>query len=176
MRNLNVGVDSQCLSYLIDTVVGVEEPTDILAEEKKSLIRAWFYQPGTFYVTETVVKECSNIRNIERRELHDNFIAPLFVDAPIRDNSSVESRVKRYMKFHAKENDCRILAEARDLDLDVLLSYDSDFVRRLSLVEKEVILIKPSNHWANLGVLRGAAPETVPRNGNPLANTSWWQW
>ena len=176
METVNVGIDSQCLSYLIDAVVDVEEPTDVLAEEKKSLIRAWFYQPGTFYVTETVVNECSDIRNSERRELHDRFIAPLFIDAPIRDRGKVKSNVKIYMNAHSKENDCRILAEAKDLGLNVLLSYDGDFVKRLSIVENAVTLIKPSDYWTSLGIPRGAAPETVPANSNPLASESWWRW
>ena len=103
IKNQNVGIDSQCLSYLIDAVVDVEEPVDPLAEEKKSLIRTWFYLPGTFYVSETVVKECSKIRNSERRELHDRFIVPLFIDAPVRNSSAVEKQTAKYMERHAEK-------------------------------------------------------------------------
>lgn len=74
-----VGLDSQCLSYLIDAVAGIEEPTDPLAEERKALIRVWFYTPETYYVLETVAKEVSAIRAVERREFHEDFVRPLSV-------------------------------------------------------------------------------------------------
>ena len=38
----HVGLDSQCLSYLLDGIAGISEPTDALAEEKKALLRTWF--------------------------------------------------------------------------------------------------------------------------------------
>ncbi len=59
MKHINgphVGLDSQCLSYLLDGIVGVSEPTDSLAEEKKALLRSWFYKPGTFILSETAIK------------------------------------------------------------------------------------------------------------------------
>ena len=88
----------------------------------------------------------------------------------------MENHVNTYMSDHSRENDCRILAEAKDLDLDVLLSYDRNFVKRLSGVEKAVTLIRPSDYWVSLGIPRGATPETVPANSNPLAAESWWRW
>ena len=75
-----------------------------------------------------------------------------------------------------KKNDCLILAEAKDLGLDVLLSYDSDILKRLASVEKEVVLIRPSDYWNSLGVPRGADLQTVPHNTNPLSQKTWWRW
>ena len=74
-----VGLDSQCLSYLLDAVAEVQEPIDALAEERKALIRIWFYTPGTFYVSETVVKEVAAIRAADRREFHESFVRTLSV-------------------------------------------------------------------------------------------------
>ncbi len=71
----HVGLDSQCLSYLLYAIGGISEPTDLLAEEKKALLRSWFYKPGTFVLTETVISEVSRIRNIDRREFHESFIS-----------------------------------------------------------------------------------------------------
>ncbi len=76
---MNVGLDSQCLSYLIDSVSDVAEPIDPLAEERKALIRVWFYTPGTFYVSETVLDEVAKIRDVDRRALHKGFVDPLFL-------------------------------------------------------------------------------------------------
>jgi hypothetical protein len=70
----HVGLDSQCLSYLLDAIAGISEPTDLLAAEKKALLRSWFYKSGTFVLTETVISEVSRIRNIDRREFHEHVV------------------------------------------------------------------------------------------------------
>lgn len=85
-----IGLDSQCLSYLLDSIAGINEPQDALAEEKKALLRIWFYQPGTFILGETVISEVAKIRNLERREFHHDFIRTLFLDYPVRDLATVK--------------------------------------------------------------------------------------
>ncbi len=175
MQERKVGLDSQCLSYLIDAIDGVEEPTDPLAEEKKALLRTWFYLPSTFYVSETVVSECADIRHIDRRELHEIFIRTGFLDLPIRDRAKVGERVAQLMKAHPEEPDCRILAEAEDLGLDTLLTYDRNFMKRLNSLSV-VTLACPSAFWDSLSIPRGVRPVTVPSTTNPLSKQSWWRW
>ena len=175
-KEIGIVLDSQCLSYLIDATVNFDEPTGDLAEEKKALIRIWFYQPETFWVTETVVSECANISNTKRRKLHESFIKPLFVDLPIRDKSLVRKRAVAYMLFHPKENDCGILAEAVDQGAKVVLSYDGDFLKRLASVESLVSLLKPSEYWARLDIQPGSSPINVPHESNPLSTKGWWKW
>jgi hypothetical protein len=54
MRNLSeIGLDSQCLTYLISALENVAAPTDRLAEQKVSLVRLYLYTPGTVWVTPT---------------------------------------------------------------------------------------------------------------------------
>src|SRR3989344_2530984 len=158
MQKYNVGLDSQCLSYLLDAIKDVEEPTNPQSDEKKALLRTWFYQPGTFIVPETVVLECANIRNMDRREFHDGFIRTLFLNYPVRDTVSVEARANHLMSLHSKVNDCRILAEAEDLGLHALLTYDRDFLRRLGRASEIVSVMAPSGYWSGLRILRGARP------------------
>ena len=71
-RSPQIGLDSQSLSYLLDAIVGIEEPTDILATEKKALVRSWFYRPGgfAFTLTATVIAEVRQIPDATRREFH----------------------------------------------------------------------------------------------------------
>jgi predicted nucleic acid-binding protein len=175
-RYPQIGLDSQCLSYLLDAIAGIGEPKDSLASEKKALLRSWFYKPGTFTLTETVISEVGRIRNAERRELHESFIRTLFLDYPVRDLSSVQSRAGQFQVTHPKLSDCRILAEAEELGLDIVLTYDHDFWKRLQGASPTTKLIKPSVYWAGLNVPSGAKPMTVPHHSNPLSQQQWWRW
>ena len=176
MEQLKVGLDSQCLSYIIDVLVGVEEPTDPLANERKALVRAWFYRPvpWTFYVSETVVSECARIRDEDRQERHERFIDDLFENPPRYDSAAVVARATKLMEIHPKLNDCCILAEAEDLGLDTLLTYDADFRRRLAPVSR-VVVTTPSAYWDGLDISRGVRPQIMPDPTNPLSRQSWWR-
>lgn len=171
-----VGLDSQCLSYLLDAIVGISEPTDLIAEEKKALTRSWFYKPGTFVLTETVISEVSRIRNVDRREFHESFIRTLFLDYPVRDLAAVRMRAAQFEVYHQKPCDCRILAEAEELSLDFLLTYDHEFWKRLSMVSDKTKLMKPLAYWASCGIPKDSEPVTVPHHTNPLSVQSWWRW
>lgn len=175
-REPKVGLDSQCLSYLLDAVAGIEEPTDALAGERKALIRIWFYTLGTFYVSETVVKEVGAIRTADRREFHDGFVQTLFLDLPVRDRAAVELRTAQLMVSHPQMNDCRVLAEAEDLGLCAILTYDREFKRRLDSASGVVEVMMPSAYWSSLNIPEGASPITAPHHSNPLSGQSWWRW
>jgi hypothetical protein len=171
-----VGLDSQSLSYLLDGIADISEPTDRLAEEKKALLRSWFYKPGTFILTETVISEVIRIRDIDRREFHESFIRTLFLDYPVRDLAAVQARALQFEVYHPEYSDCRIMAEAEELELDFVLTYDHDFWKRLSNSSDTTKLIKPSAYWVNLGIPKGTRPVTVPHHTNPLSEQSWWLW
>lgn len=171
-----VGLDSQCLSYLLDGISGVSEPTDSLAAEKVALLRSWFYLAGTFTLTETVLTEVRKIRNSERRDLHESAVRTLFLDYPVRDDDATTSRAKLFQAKHPKQNDCRILAEAEELGLDILLTYDCKFWKRLRSSSAITRLMKPLDYWASLRIPRGAQPRTVPHHTNPLSQEMWWRW
>ena len=182
-RNPYVGLDSQSLSYLLDAVAGISEPIDVLQLEKKALVRSWFYKPGdfSFILTETVVSEVSKISNIERREFHESFIRTLFLDYPVRDINAVQARAEEFQKYHVGFSDCLILAEAEDIGLDILITYDHDFWRRLQNVSHTTKIMKPNDYWLQLGIPKGATPTTVPYNpnpedANPLSFQQWWRW
>jgi predicted nucleic-acid-binding protein len=172
----HVSLDSNCLSYLLDGIGGVSEPTDDLAGEKIALLRSWFYKTGTFILTETVISEVSRIRNIDRREFHESFINTLFLDYPVRDLASVKTRTFEFEKHHGGHNDCRILAEAEELGIDFVLTYDKEFLKRLSESSYTTKLMRPSAYWVNLDIPKGANPVTVPHYSNPLSEQSWWHW
>lgn len=169
-----VGLDSQCLSYLIDAIAGISEPTDSFAEEKKALLRSWFYTSGTFILTETVVSEINRIRNKDRRELHEGFMDTLFLSYPTKNQIFIREKSAQFELIHPEPNDCRILAEAEELNLKFLLTYDHDFWKKLSQASTTTTLIKPSTYWSYLNIPKGAKPITVPHPTNPLKD--WWRW
>lgn len=168
-KTRHIGLDSQCLSYLLDAMATVGEPRDPLREEKIALLRIWFYQPGTFILTETVISEVARIRNQERREFHNSFIQTLFLDYPVRDRTAVRARAAHFEQVHPEASDCQILAEAEELQLDFVLTYDHNFLKRLSTTDSAPKVVKPSSYWNSLGILKGAKPVTVPDNTNPLS-------
>ena len=172
----HVSLDSQCLSYLLDVIAGVSEPTDLLADERKALIRSWFYKPGTFVLTETVISEVSRIRNVDRREFHESFIRTLFLDYPVRDLAGVQAKAAQFEAYHPKPCDCRILAESEELGSDFLLTYDYEFWKRLSKVSDKTKLMKPLDYWTSWGIPRGSEPMTVQPNKNPFSTKTCWRW
>jgi predicted nucleic acid-binding protein len=176
MSKQKVGLDSQCLSYLIDAAAGVAEPTDSLAEERKALLRLWFYISERFYISETVVSECARIRQVDRREIHGSFGSDTYWGMPVRDPATIAVRTKVLLQNHTKQNDCLVLAEAEDLGLDTLLTYDVDFRKRLGSKSQVVTLITPSDFWISQNVPKGSPPKVVPHNTNPLSQVLWWRW
>lgn len=177
-RYPQVGLDSQCLSYLLDAIADISEPRDRLSLEKIALLRSWFYRPGTFAftLTQTVISEVEKIPDVARRNNHESFIRTLFNEPRVEDFAYVRDRTAHFKLTHPKLRDCQILAEAEELGLDIVLTYDHDFWKRLHGASPTTRLIKPSVYWAELNVPRGAEPRTVPHHTNPLSQQAWWRW
>jgi predicted nucleic acid-binding protein len=171
-----IGIDSQCTSYLIDAMQGVEKPSDNFALEKIALFRTYLYTTGTLYVTPTVTEECSAIRNIARKELHESYLMVLFGESQIQDSDNIELRVNELSHYHNGNNDCRILAEAEEAEFTALLTYDNDFLSRLQGVSSLVKLYRPTEYWSQLNIAQGSKPDKIPHKSNPMAQQEWWKW
>jgi len=115
---MKVAADSQCFSFLIDAINGITRPTDGIAHEKIALFRTYLYLPETLYATPTVLNECSKIRDITRKELHDSYFMVLFDEVFIEDRDKVIELSGQYSSFHSGKNDCYILAEAELANID----------------------------------------------------------
>jgi predicted nucleic acid-binding protein len=123
-----IGLDSQCLTYLISALEGVAAPTDSLAEQKVALVRLYLYTPGTLWVTPTVEREFLRIRNEERRATHVSWTSVLFGVRLITDVARVEQRAASLQQVHPDIDDRTVLAEAEDIGFATLASFDTDFV------------------------------------------------
>jgi hypothetical protein len=71
---IQVGLDSQCLSYIIDIMGSTSRLSEKVATEQLALIRIYLYTEGTFWVTPQVANECKRIGSEEYRELHESFM------------------------------------------------------------------------------------------------------
>jgi hypothetical protein len=170
-----IGLDSQCLSYLLDAFEGVGPPTGDLAEQKLALVRLFLYTPGTLWITPTVEREFLRIRDPKRRSNHVSWTNVHFGVRPISDPDAVRRRALHLADLHPDEDDCLVLAEAEQIGLSTLLSFDFDFVRRLS-PGTELALTRPAHFWESLAVAKDSRPDKVPAAGNPLGQQTWWRW
>jgi len=171
-----MGVDSNCLSFIIDAFEGIQKPTDGLAEQKIALARIFFYTGQTFLTVPTVKRECEDIKDLVLKAKHQNWMMTHFGTLPIREPpEEIARRAKHFQQFHPKERDCMVLAEAEAAQLAILLTFDFDFVDRLT-GKSNVVLVKPLDCWKALGIPKGAPPKTVPHPTNPLIDQSWWVW
>lgn len=171
-----VGLDSQCFTYLIDAIQGIGPPTSPPEEEKISLLRIYLFSNSTLFITPTVKTEYLSIRNQEHRESHESFLNVLFDEWPIDDTCAVKLRARNLEKDHNQKNDCMIFAEAENIGMRTLLSYDKEFLRRLRGKSPSLQLVKPSEYWAQLAIPRGMRPNKIPDRRNPLSAQTWWRW
>lgn len=172
---MNVALDSNCASYVIDTFNAVVEPVGDLAIEKKALFQTFVYVVKTFWVTPTVREECAAISDAARRLNHESFFASLFPTAHPTNAAQVIALACAFESLHPDARDCRILAEAVASELNVLISFDKRLVRHLAGAAKPLQLMLPTEFWQRFGVSRGATPLNVPTTTNPLREESWWQ-
>jgi hypothetical protein len=171
----DIGMDSQCLSFLIDALTGVSAPSGSLADQQTALTRLWLYTPGTLWTTTTVITECARIRNCDRREIHRSWTNVHFGERPIYDAPWVTRRAQHLGQFHDGIEDCTILAEAEDIGFQFLVTYDFDFLNRLQSKSAKVALTEPLDLWRSLDIPAGARPTKVPDEMNPLAVQRWWR-
>lgn len=171
----STGIDSNCLSFIVDALDGIETPADGIAAQKIALARIFFYGGQTLFTTPTVRAECDRISNAVRREKHHSWMMTHFGTLPVRvPQHALKARALVLQQFHPKERDCMILAEAEALQLAILLSFDFDFVERLK-GKTTIKLMKPLDSWQLMGTPKGATPKTIPTSDNLLAAQQWWR-
>jgi predicted nucleic-acid-binding protein len=155
--------------------MGLHERTDSLADQKKALVRVFLYDRWGLYVTPTVVVECAAIRNVARAELHASWLNTLFAETTIINVAAVDARARALQAHHSGANDCRIVAEAEDAGVTVMLTFDDDMIARLT-PHTSLRLVRPLDYWNSLGIAPGSQPATSPHATNPLLQQTWWRW
>ncbi len=173
-KRSNTGLDSQCYTYLIDAMAGLDEPTDDLAEQRIALFRTLLYRESGLFISPTVRMEYKRIRDGVRASFHEEWTT-LFPETQPINPSRIDARTNELRALHDDPDDCRILAEAEDSGLSVLLSFDSKFIARLGRASA-VAIRRPLDYWLSLHIPRGSMPVMSPRSDNPMASQTWWRW
>ncbi|WP_154222911.1 hypothetical protein [Marinicella rhabdoformis] len=179
MKQLIITLDSQCFTYLALTFFNQKEPLGDLAQEKVALFRSFVYGEVELSIVPTVEEEWKQIKDIAKYKQH-NDVNEILIPTLSPYYSSLSSEkislyTEKYLQYHPKKNDCKILSEAEVLNCDFFVSYDNDLINRLSKVS-ETSILKPKELWKMLDVPRGAKPKVIPKGENPMVNEVWWKW
>jgi hypothetical protein len=174
-----VGFDSNTLTYLVESMDLAYDPAmdeSNLANERVALLRIYLYGGVQFHVVPTVTGEYQKIKNNLKKETHESLCRILLFDEPwnLKD-SDIKRKVTDYLNLHNKEHDCRIIAEAELGRLNILLTCDSEILKRLQ-ENNNIDIMLPSTYWSNLAIERGSQTVFSPYETNPLIKKSWWKW
>lgn len=164
------------MTYLVKAMSEVCQPVGDVAEEKIALLRIYLYRDDTLYISPTVRAEYEKIQEEARKHYHHNADEVVLGNTLDADQTRIDSRADEYFALHPKRNDCRILAESELGGADILLTYDTDFLKRLKGKAHKVKLFTPSELWSQLQIPKGTSPAKSPAPSNPLAKESWWVW
>jgi hypothetical protein len=177
--NQKIAIDSNSHTYLIEAVSPDYEPENDssgLLEERKSMIRILLYKRQPFYVLPSVRKEYERIKDVIWRHEHEEIAKVLLLDhiGNIDDNN-INTMKKLFIKYHNKELDCLILAEAEAANMNILLSCDKKFIKRFSLLSTNVRIMRPTEYLQGLNIAPGTKPIWRPHPSNPLSKKTWWK-
>lgn len=174
---MNISIDSNAVTYLKEVIDNYYPSRDIskLGIERLSMIRIRFYTGKRFYILPTVRNELYNIADIDNW-LHHNIIIDMLDKRMWHfDEKIILERKTYFYKYHKKDNDCQILAEAEAARMDIFLSCDNDFISRLGEKANGVFITSPSMFWSSLTFQPGTKPELRPMSSNPLYRKRWWR-
>jgi predicted nucleic acid-binding protein len=177
--NQKISIDSNSHTYLIEAVCPDYEPekdNSGLFEERRSMIRILLYRHQPFYVLPTVQEEYKRIKNLNWKEEHEEFTNILLLDYRGKlDNNKIAMRKKALLFYHNKEIDCQILAEAEAAGMDIILTCDQRFIKRLGSQTLNVKILKPTEYLEKLNIPPGTKPIWRPAPSNPLSKKKWWK-
>lgn len=173
-----IAIDSNALTYFIGAIESAYDPsldTPNLAAQKVAMLRIYFYRGEPFYIVPTVEQEYKRITEDGKRNIHGDVHSILLLDFIWDiDENEIIKRANSYSNFHPDPKDCRIVAEAELGGIEVLLSFDRQFINRLRHNTVSIVLMQPSDYWNILNIAPGTRPILSPHKSNPLSHKTWW--
>ncbi|MCX5888600.1 MAG: type II toxin-antitoxin system VapC family toxin [Deltaproteobacteria bacterium] len=170
-----IAIDSNLITYLLEAMSpGYDPLSDQLSNERRAMIRIALYIHYKIYVLPTVKAEYNRIPDRMKRLEHEGQTI-LNTRQWKFDDQRVEERKKDFLLYHKnKEADCRILAEAEYVKMNILLSYDKKFIEKLNLKANGLEIIRPTEYWDRMDVSPMAQPKRRPVPSTPLWQLRWW--
>jgi hypothetical protein len=149
-REPRIAFDSQAVIYFLRANRGEEFPprsaelSDHDRQHIATIRLAMAYYP---IVVPTAEAECLAVADDAAAEERWRFFCSFFLQANNLEGTDVEGRAKRFMRLHAGEGDCRIVAEAICEGADVLVTDDRRLQKRLSTTAAPLLLLTPAEAW-----------------------------
>jgi len=172
-----IGLDTNCVTFLVEAMSPgtATSKSKTLDDQRLALFRTFLYQKELFRLLPAVEAECQEIGDAEKKRIHYLVYVVNMIDVLNIKQKHVESLQTKFLRDHSSEKDCRILAEAEAGGLQGLVSFDSDFRKRLN-GKSPVAIMSPTEYWDSLGILKGSTPNRVPDPTNPMASATFWRW
>jgi hypothetical protein len=176
-----IAIDSNILSYFVDVTLPNYNPLndhEPLRREKISTLRIALYtdvRDNRLYILPIVDSEWQLISDNQRRFLHSMGKLVVFSSRPWKIDQNMLIQFKsEFFIDHPKENDCRLLAEALLSGMNIVLTNDKDFIKKLSC-KTTVTILTPSAYLEKLRIKPGTTPVRRPDSSNPLSQKNWWK-
>ena len=174
-----VALDANCVTFYMEAMWDDYDPardnTEI-APERAALLRAWLFTDITYTLLPAAEAEYKCIRDRARLEAHNAVAGALMLDvADPLPEAVVSARASELRISHGGAADCRTLAEAELVPVEVLLTFDKQMIARLRDKSKSVRIMKPSEYLHSLDLGPHAQPVLRPKPENPLSEKTWWK-
>ena len=177
----HLAFDSHVLSYfLAANAPGYDPATDPereLAPQRLAAFRlAWWTK---VYLLPVLEREVHPISGEAKRTEHLSWVYYRFLVEvlPARlDEGRVSRRTVQLETAHGGRNDCRLVAEAEEIDeIEMVATNDTDMIARLQ-PHTRLLLRRPADLWGELEIPRGTPPRWRPADGHPHEDAAWWRW
>jgi len=152
----------------------LSDPQHELADERVAAYRLFLHE-AALSIVPTVSGEIEAIPKLKAREAHIALRDVHLVEILGLDEGAVQKRTEELLRYHPKEKDCRIVAEAELGGLMILLTFDRELLKNLG-GKTQLYLVSPSERWRQLQIPYGTPPQWAPHPSNPLYKALWWRW
>jgi hypothetical protein len=178
---VTAAIDSNILTYFLQAASGLYNFSNDwqrdLRAERLAAMRLFLYG-AQLVIVPKVMKEAEDIGHSPKRKHHLEWIWVHFAQVlpTAVDEQEVSAREAGYLALHAKEKDCRAVAEAESAELERFLTFDKKLLKHLAGNTERILVQTPSQCWADLAIPTGTPPKWEPAPTNPLAEVDWWRW
>jgi hypothetical protein len=181
---MRIAFDSHVITYFLQANQDGYDPESdldaVLAAQRVATFRLFLYCEEEPIVLPTVAKEVEIIPDAAIRQehivwthYHWHEVLPDSLDAE-RLNARAQDLSKRHSGVK-NANDCRIIAECEQSQVDVFVTFDTNIIRHLR-DHSGTFIGTPTECWQRAAVPHGTSPHMALEPAHPLFNAGWWRW
>ena len=171
-----VAIDANCVTYLVEALEAIREPTDALAPQRKALTWLLFRGNPALCTVPANEDEVAAIKDRAKKQQHLSWLSVAFPTCVSLDSDAIAAQTCAYLTAHNELKDCRAVAEASSAGCVAYLTNDARLISHLVAYARPLKICRPSEYWANLAVPKGFPPKWAPDALSPLAEQPWIRW